>query len=192
MPQPLRQAMKPVDDEGLAVAALARRIVVMRGLKVLLDSDLAALYGVPTKVLNQAVKRNRVRFPADFAFELTSEESAALRSQAVTSNAGSRGGRRTAPKVFTEHGALMAATVLNSVRAIEVSVFVVRAFVQLRELLSTHRDLAAKLDELERKLSTHDRTIAELIQAIRQLTAAPAQRSRPIGFMADLDKEIRK
>ncbi len=172
-----------------AVAALAQSIHLVRGQKVMLDSDLAVLYGVPTKALNQAVKRNADRFPADFMFQLSGDEYLALRSQFVTSNAtaAGRGGRRYLPWAFTEHGALMAATVLNSPRAIEMSVFVVRAFVQLRELLSTHRDLAAKLDELERKLSTHDQAIAGLIDAIRQLTATPERKSRPIGFLTKLN-----
>ena len=174
---------------GLAVAALARRIHIIRGHKVMLDADLAELYGVPTKALNQAVKRIAERFPADFMFQLSGDESLALRSQTVTSNASARGGRRYAPRAFTEHGALMAATVLNSARAVEMSVFVVRAFVQLREFLAAHRELAAKLDELERKLSTHDQAIAGLIDAIRQLTATPPRKSRPIGFTADLNKK---
>lgn len=177
------------DENGLAVAALAQRIHVVRGQKVMLDADLAGLYGVPTKVLNQAVKRNVERFPADFLFQLSADEQRALRSQPVTSNGGARGGRRYAPWAFTEHGALMAATVLNSARAVEMSVFVVRAFVQLREFLATHRELAVKLDELERKLSTHDQAIAGLIDAIRQLTATPPRQSCPIGFTADLNKK---
>ena len=174
---------------GLAVAALARRIHIIRGHKVMLDADLAELYGVPTKALNQAVKRNAERFPADFMFQLSGDESLALRSQTVTSSASARGGRRYAPRAFTEHGALMAATVLNSARAVEMSVFVVRAFVQLREFLAAHRELAAKLDELERKLSTHDQAIAGLIDAIRQLTATPARKSRPIGLAANLNEK---
>ncbi len=177
------------EPNRLAVTALAQSIHLVRGQKVMLDSDLAALYGVATKALNQAVKRNSDRFPADFMFQLSSDEYLALRSQLVTSNAtaAGRGGRRYAPWAFTELGALMAATVLNSLRAIEMGVFVVRAFVQLRELLSTHRDLAAKLDELERKLSMHDQAIAGLIDAIRQLTATPERKSRPIGFLAKLN-----
>lgn len=181
------------EPNSLAVAALAQSIHFVRGHKVMLDADLATLYGVPTKVLNQAVKRNAARFPPDFMFQLGADEHQALRSQLVTSNesgtgATGRGGRRYSPWVFTEHGALMAATVLNSPKAIEMSVFVVRAFVQLRELLATHRDLAAKLDELERKLSTHDQAIAGLVTAIRQLTATPARISRPIGFAANLNE----
>lgn len=175
-----------IADDTVAVAALAQRIHVTRGVKVMLDSDLATLYGVPTKALNQAVKRNAVRFPADFMFQLSAEEAKALRSQFVTANASGRGGRRTLPYAFTQHGALMVATVINSPRAVEMSVFVVRAFVQLREILGTHRELAARLDELERKLSTHDQAIAGVIEAIRQLTATPPRASRPIGFTADL------
>lgn len=178
-----------VADDTVAVAALAQRIHVVRGLKVMLDSDLATLYGVPTKALNQAVKRNASRFPADFMLQLSADEAKVLRSQFVTANALGRGGRRTPPRAFTEHGALMAATVLNSPRAIEMSVFVVRAFVQLREILGTHRELAERLDELERRLSTHDQAIAGLIEAIRQLTATPPRTNRPIGFTADLSSK---
>lgn len=165
---------------------IGSRILTLREQRVMLDADLAELYGVATKVLVQAVKRNLVRFPAAFMFQLSAEEFAALRSQFVTANASGRGGRRTLPYAFTEHGALMVATVINSPRAVEMSVFVVRAFVQLREILGTHRELAARLDELERKLSTHDQAIAGVIEAIRQLTATPPRASRPIGFTADL------
>ena len=172
--------------EPMQVEALAGRIYRIRGQRVLLDTDLAGLYGVTTKRLNEQVKRNPDRFPPDFLFQLSEDEHAALRSQIATSNTG-RGGRRYLPYAFTEHGAIMAATVLNSPRAIEMSVFVVRAFVRLREMLSVHKDLAEKLDALERKVSTHDQAIAGLINAIREMTHTPASRSRPIGFTADLD-----
>jgi hypothetical protein len=157
----------------------------------MLDSDLAELYGVVTKALNQAVKRNIERFPDDFMFRLTDDEHASLRSQIVTSTA-SRGGRRYAPYAFTEHGAIMAATVLNSPRAVEMSVFVVRAFVRLRELLATHKELAAKLDELEHKISSHDQAIAGLIDAIRGLMRSPTPSSRPVGFTADVGRKTGK
>ncbi len=170
----------------LLLETVTRRIYAIRGQRVILDSDLAELYGVPTKRLNEQVKRNPDRFPPDFLFQLSEDEHAALRSQIATSNTG-RGGRRYLPYAFTEHGAIMAATVLNSPRAIEMSVFVVRAFVRLREMLSVHKDLAEKLDALERKVSTHDQAIAGLINAIREMTHTPASRSRPIGFTADLD-----
>ncbi len=171
----------------VSVDSVTYRIHLVRGQKVMLDADLAELYGVPTKRFNEQVKRNIDRFPADFMFQLTDEEHAALRSQIATSNTG-RGGRRYAPYAFTEHGAIMAATILNSPKAVEMSVFIVRAFVQLREVLSTHKELASKLEELERKVSSHDQAIAGLIDAIRQLMAPAAQASRPIGFTAEIEK----
>lgn len=177
-------AQSPVSASG-PVEVVARRIRSVRARRVMLDSDLAELYGVSTRVLNQAVKRNSARFPRDFVFQLTLAEAALLRSQVVTSNEG-RGGRRYAPFVFTEHGAIMAATVLNSPRAVHMSIFVVRAFVQLRHLTSTHKELAAKLAELEGKVSGHDKAIAEIISAIRKLTALPEPRRRGIGFTVDI------
>jgi hypothetical protein len=134
----------------LALEAITLRILSLRGQRVIVDADLAALYDVPTKRFNEAVKRNLSKFPQDFMFTLTDEEFAALRSQFSTTNAG-RGGRRYAPRVFTEHGALMAATILNSPRAVDISIYVVRAFVQLRELAATHGDLTKRLNELEDK-----------------------------------------
>ena len=160
----------------------------------MLDADLAALYGTTTKAFNQAVKRNLERFPADFRFQLTVEEAEAvrlrivtenLRSQIVTSNSAARGGRRYLPYAFTEHGAIMAASVLNTSRAIEASVYVVRAFVKLRELLSTHKELAGKVAELERKVGSHDAAIQSLVVAIRRLMEPPpAPARRRIGFAA--------
>ncbi len=155
--------------------------------RVLLDADLAALYGVATKALNQAVKRNFARFPADFPFRLTSTEMTALnRSQSVTGSQRHRDPRH-APFAFTEHGALMAATVLNSPRAAEMSVFIVRAFVQLRRLLESNTALTRQLDELERKYRDHDDAIAAIRSAIRNLMAAPSSKRRSIGFTADLE-----
>lgn len=147
-------------------------IHIVRGQRVMLDSDLAIIYAVPTKVLNQAVKRNAERFPADFMFRLTDEEAAVLRSQIVTSKPG-RGGKRYAPYAFTEHGAIMAATVLNSPRAVQASVFVVRAFVRMRQTLTAQKEFAEKLAEFERKLATHDVAIREVVEAIKQLAALP-------------------
>ncbi len=157
----------------------------------MLDADLAALYGVTTKRLNEQVKRNLDRFPDDFVFQLTKQELAVLRSQFATSSSAARlawGGRRYAPNAFTEHGALMAAMVLNSPRATEVSIYVVRAFVQLRDTLVAHKELAKRLDELEarieRKLSTHDQAIGGILDAIRQLMAPPEpKKKRSIGFV---------
>jgi len=170
-----------------SVEPIAARILVVRGQRVLLDADLAALYGVSVKRLNEQLRRNLGRFPSDFVFRLTKQEGARLRSQSATS---SWGGRRYAPYAFTEHGALMAATVLNSARAVEVSVYVVRAFVRLRDTLAAHRDLSKRLDELEarlqRKIGAHDRAIGEILDAIRRLMAPPEPpRRRGIGFVRE-------
>ena len=172
---------------SVAVDAIAGRIVTLRGQRVILDADLAALYGVPTKRLNEQVRRNLARFPEDFMFQLDDAEFEHLRSQFATSSS-THGGRRYTPLVFTEHGAIMAATVLNSPRAVEVSIFVVRAFVQLRELLTGHKELAKRLDEfevrMERKLKGHDQAIAGILDAIRQLMMPPPEpKKRPIGFV---------
>lgn len=164
-----------------SLEGIATRIQSIRGQRVLLGGDLALLYGVLNKALTQAVRRNAERFPQDFAFMLTKHEFANLKSQIVTSN---RGGVRKLPIAFTEHGALMAATVLRSPRAIEVSVFVVRAFVQMREALMAHKELGKRLDELERKVGTHDRAIGQILEAIRQLTQPPEpSKRRRIGFL---------
>ena len=171
--------------------AIEQRICLVRGQKVLSDADLANLYGVTTKRLNEQVKRNSERFPVDFMFQLTEEENAALRSQFATLKTGRGQHRKYLPYVFTEHGAIMAASVLNSPRAIEVSVFVVRAFVKLREVLATHKELARKLDELERKYDAQFRVVFD---AIRQLMAPPPEtKKRRIGFHAGkMDSPVSK
>jgi ORF6N domain len=170
-------------DEGkiILVDQIEPLILEIRGQKVLLDSDLSALYDVSTKALNQAVKRNRDRFPADFMFQLTAEEGWNMRSQIVTA---SKRNVRYQPYAFTEHGTMMAAMILNSPRAVEVSVFVVRAFVKLRQLALSHKELAAKLDQLEKKVVGHDDAIRQLVAAIRQLMTPPAPAPKPgrIGF----------
>ena len=177
---------------AVAVEAIASSIVVLRGQRVILDADLAALYGVPTRVLNQAVKRNEERFPADFMFQLGKDEHAASRSQTVILKTGRGAHSKYPPYAFTEHGAIMAATVLSSPRAVEVSVYVVRAFVQLRELLAGNKELARRLDQLEqhlqRKLATHDQAIAGILDALRQLMAPPPSKKRAIGFVIPEDK----
>ena len=167
----------------LSPQALAGRIVVIRGQRVLLDTDLAQLYEVETRRLNEQIKRNMGRFPLDFMFQLTRDEFEILKSQIATS---SWGGRRKLPLAFTEHGAIMAASVLNSDRAVEMSVYVVRAFVQLRTVLLDHKALADKLTALERRVSHHDNSLAEVIDAIRALMAQPKPANRPIGFTADV------
>jgi hypothetical protein len=166
-------------SQSALVIPVESRILVVRQQKVILDTDLADLYGVPVKRLNEQVKRNEERFPHDFMFRLNEEEQENLKSQAPKPG---RGGRRYAPYAFTEHGAIMAATVLNSERAVEMSVFVVRAFVRLREVLSTNQQLAGKIDELEQRLDTHDASIQELIEAIRELMTPDPASGRRIGF----------
>ena len=156
-------------------------IHVIRGQRVMLDADLAALYGVSTKRLNEQVRRNRRRFPLDFMFQLTAWEAANLRSQIATSRSG-HGGRRFRPHAFIEHGAVMLASVLNTPIAVAASLQVVRAFIHLRGLLATHRDLARKLEELERK---YDARFAVVFRAIKDLMAPPAAPPRKrIGFVA--------
>jgi len=157
------------------------RILILRHQRVILDSELAELYGVTAKQLNQQVKRNRDRFPTDFVFQLTAKEDRILRSQIVTSS-NKHGGRRYSPYAFTEHGAIMAATVLNSKQAIEMSVFVVRAFVRMREMVAKNRQLAAKINELDRRLETHDTAIQEIIEAIKELMVPEGPSKRKIGF----------
>ncbi|MFZ0541739.1 MAG: ORF6N domain-containing protein [Candidatus Sulfotelmatobacter sp.] len=161
--------------------AVESRIVILRHQRVILDVDIARLYGVPVKRLNEQVKRNQERFPSDFMFQLTDRENAALRSQFATSKK-TRGGRRYTPHAFTEHGAIMAATVLNSTRAVQMSVFVVRAFVRLREMLATNRRLAGKIAQLENRLDTHDSVIQDLIEAIKELMTPKPPPRRRIGF----------
>jgi hypothetical protein len=157
------------------------RITILRNQKVILDTALAEIYGVPVKRLNEQTKRNRKRFPVDFMFQLTPRENKCLRSQFATSKNG-RGGRRSLPYAFTEHGAIMAATVLNSERAVQMSVFVVRAFVRLRQMLAANREFADRIKELEKRLETHDGTIQEIIRVIRKLMSPPPSHRSKIGF----------
>ena len=159
---------------------------MLRGRKVILDSDLAELYGVEVKRLNEQVKRNTERFPSDFMFRVTGKD---LRSQIATSKAtrpskdtSGRGGRRYRPFAFTEHGAIMVATVLNSKRAVETSIFVVRAFVRMREALATNQRIIAKLRDLENRIADHDVDIHQIVLAIRELMRPPAAPVRRIGF----------
>jgi hypothetical protein len=164
-------ALAPVDD-------IATRIHTVRGLRVMLDSDLAPLYGVTTKRLNEQFGRNRERFPADFTFRLTAEEAANLKSQIATSRS-DWGGRRKLPNVFTEHGAVMLASVLKSRIAVEASIQIVRAFLELRGVLASHRQLARRLDEMERK---YDGQFKVVLQAIRELMQPAIPPRKQIGF----------
>ena len=154
-------------------------IFEMRGQKVILDSDLARLYEVETKKLNQAIKRNLERFPDDFMFQLTNKELTILKSQIVTSR---WGGRRTLPYVFTEHGAIMAASVLNTPKAVEMSVYIVRAFIKLRTYAMQFKEIAQKVTELEAKLGKHDEAIVSIVQALHQLMEPPKPKKKEVGF----------
>ena len=161
---------------------IEKHIDLLRGHRVMLSTDLAELYGVAPKVLVQAVKRNIERFPGDFMFHLSVQEGRNLKSQIVTSSWG--GARRALPYAFTEQGVAMRSSVLRSTRAIRVNIAIMRAFVKLREMVASHKELAAKLAELERKVGGHDTQIQSLFEAIRQLMGPPASKHRRIGFKA--------
>ena len=185
----------PATADIVPAERIQSRILVLRGQRVLLDADLAAIYEVPTSQLNQAVKRNGSRFPEDFMFQLTKEEAeqvrsksqsvtlSTLRSQTVTSNEAQRGGRRYLPFAFTEHGAVQLSNILRSDRAIEMGIAVVRAFVQLRALMVDHKTLRAKLAELDARVGVHDEQLAAIVEAIRELAVPvePADK-RKIGY----------
>lgn len=193
-------ATKPTQTKNLSTSAIAKHIVVLRDQKVLLDTDLAALYGVTTSSLGQAVKRNLDRFPDDFMFQLDVTEWDSLRSQFVISKTG-RGGRRYAPYAFTEQGVAMLSSILNSPQAIAVNIEIMRAFVRLREVIVSNKDLALRLDELESKADLievkHDNfehnarvQFKQIFEAIRELMAAPepeAPKKRRIGFVTEDD-----
>jgi hypothetical protein len=170
----------------IPAARIERSILLIRGQKVLLDMDLAALYGVETKVLNQAVRRNLARFPADFMFQLTKAELKNWRSQFVTSNPGAKMGLRRPPYEFTEQGVAMLSSVLRSEQAVAVNIEIMRAIVRLREWLASHADLARKLDELEKK---YDQQFAAVFDAIRQLMAPPKEKKREIGYHTLIRKQ---
>jgi len=187
--------------EIIPLQQIAKAIHWVRGEKVLLDFDLATLYGIPTKTLNQAVKRNATRFPEDFMFQLSAEETRFLRSQFVTAKSQAADnqwilpnwsqfvtssrkhrGRRYRPYAFTEQGVAMLSSVLNSERAVKVNIAIMRAFVKLRQTLETNRELARKFSELEKRVGKHDEEIDAILEAIRQLMAPPEKARREIGF----------
>lgn len=180
MPAP---GIEPIDS-------ISKTLLVVRSQRVILDAVLAELYGVATRRLNEQVRRNRRRFPDDFLLELTANEFANLKSQIATS---SWGGRRKPPLAFTEHGAIMAATILNTPQAVQMSVYVVRAFVSLRDFLASNDHLARQLSELERSLMRLDlhtqRKFTEVYEAIQSLRSLPAPKRRSIGFTRDPDED---
>lgn len=168
-----KEAIVPLEN-------IQSRILLIRGEKVMIDADLAKLYGVTTRRLNEQVKRNKDRFPVDFMFQLTADE-----KEQVVANCDHLQNLKYSPNLpyaFTEHGAIMLASVLNSQRAIEASLFVVRAFVRLRDLLATHKELGQKLNEHEQRISRHDADIQAIVKAIRQLMTPPEKPKRRIGF----------
>jgi len=178
-------AAEKTELQIVAAPAIEKRIFVVRERQVMLDEDLADLYGVETKRLIQQVKRNLKRFPGDFMFQLTKAEAEALRSQIATSNDG-RGGRRYTPYVFTEQGVAMLAGVLRSDRAITVNIEIMRAFVELRRLAGSFQELQKRLEQMEldigARLSEHDEQLRQIFEALRQLIAPPPSTKRPIGF----------
>ncbi len=177
-----KRTSSSADKLLVPVQLIERRIYVIRGKKVLLDADLAELYQVPTRVLNQAVRRNIARFPADFMFQLTTEEFESLRSQLVISNKG-RGGRRYMPYAFTQEGVAMLSSVLTSDRAIQMNILIMRAFVQLRDALATHKELAEKIEKLAATQQQHAVALVSVIKEIRRLkNPQEPKRKYKIGF----------
>jgi hypothetical protein len=173
----------------MPIEHVGSRILLIRAHKVMLDADLAELYDVPTRRLNEQVKRNQNRFPEDFMFRLTRAEVEALNRSQIATGSQKHRDPRFPPFAFTEHGAIQAANVLNSPRAAEMGVHVVRAFVRMREVLATHKELARTLAALEQRIDSHDETIVEILAAIRQLMAPPEpKKKRPIGFITPEEK----
>jgi phage regulator Rha-like protein len=178
-----------VKEEIITTEIIEQKIFLIRAVKVMLDADLAKIYGVPTKVLIQSIKRNNARFPSDFMFQITNEEFKNLRSQFVTSSFGRNyGGRRYLPYAFTEHGVAMLSSVLNSPKAVHMNIFIIRAFIKLREMLATHKDLAHKIEYLERHQKENTGQIVIIRNVIAQLIAlsskasTPKKSSQAIGF----------
>jgi hypothetical protein len=180
--------MDPSETQPVAIDS---RIHIVRGVSVMLDSDLAALYGVATGALLQAVRRNRKRFPADFMFSITDQEFTNLRSQIVISSSSrAYGGRRYRPWVFTEQGVAMLSSVLRSDTAVRVNIQIMRAFVRLRRAAIVSAQVMALVEDLSKRVDVHDGVIADIVESIRQMVEAPAKgSSRPIGFTADLESQ---
>ena len=171
-------------NEVIRVGIIEQRILFIRGEKVIIDSDLEELYGVPTKRLNEQVKRNKERFPHDFMFQLTPEE-----KELLVASCGHLEGlkySKSLPYVFTEHGSIMAASVLNSARAVEVSVFIVRAFVKLRRVIAEHKELSSRIYKMEKRLADHDDQILSMVNLMKQLMKPGHARKKPrIGFIPE-------
>jgi len=168
------------DTKLIPMEFVERKIYLIRGVKVMLDTDLAMLYGVPTFRLNEAVKRNKDRFPKDFMFQLASNEAKSLTSQIAISKG--RGGRRSTPYVFTEHGVAMLSSVLNSKKAVEVNILIIRAFIKLRELLATHKDLILEIEKIKREQKGQNQKILSIISVINQMLNPDIPQKEPMGF----------
>jgi hypothetical protein len=177
----LHMAKKRTSERIATVEQIERSIHVIRGQRVMLDSDLALLYGVTTKRLNEQIRRNKSRFPADFSYHLTSQEVAILKSQNATSSSG-HGGRRTAPRVFTEQGVAMLSSVLNSPIAVRVNIEIMRAFVRLRRLMATPGELVEQIRKLAETVQLHDNEIKVIARVLQQMIEKPATAPRQIGF----------
>ena len=176
----------------IPVEGVKGKIYLIRGQKVLLDADLAEMYGVETANLNKAVKRNIGRFPQDFMFQLTAEEAGSLRFQIGISKPQGRGGRRYLPYVFTEQGVAMLSSVLKSERAVQVNIAIMRAFVQMRELAASNRELGRRLDELEKRLAGHDRQFVAVFETIRKMVQPEAEEQKSIGFKVEEEDAVYK
>lgn len=181
-------AVEKTELQVVTAPAIEKRIFVIRGRQVMLDEDLADLYGVETKRLVEQVKRNRERFPADFMFQLRKDEAVTLRSQIATSNTG-RGGRRYSPYVFTEQGVAMLSSVLRSKTAIAVNIEIMRAFVELRRVAHSYAAIEKRLGQIERGMGEHDEQLGQIFNALRHLIAPPSQPRRPIGFRIREDED---
>jgi hypothetical protein len=184
-----KSAAAPGAKLPVVVERIERKILLIRGQKVMLDDALAELYRVPTKALKQAVRRNIDRFPADFMMELNTEEATALRSQSVTLEKGRGRYGKYAPYAFTEQGVAMLSSVLKSKRAVQMNISIVRAFVRLREVLATHRDLARKLEDLERRQTEQASRVDGVYEVLQRMIAAPAKPKRSIGFLNDAGRQ---
>ncbi len=171
--------------QAISISSIEAKIHLIRGQKVMLDRDLAELYGVQTSILKRQVRRNLKRFPSDFMFELTKEEIQNWRCQIGTSNSKDKMGLRYSPFAFTEHGILMLSSVLNSMKAIEVNIQIMRAFVQLRQMAFTHKDLAEKISELEKESKQHGQNIERVFDVLRQLIHQEEKPKRRMGFHSD-------
>lgn len=182
---PPKKTHFPTDSPAVSIEVIERRIYLIRGHKVMLDADLADLYQVETRALNQAVRRNADRFPDDFMFQLTAGEAAALRSQSVILEKGRGRHSKYAPLAFTEHGVAMLSSVLHSARAVQMNILIIRAFVKLREWIATHKDLARKVEGVERTQKKQGRQIAAILQ---HLIDIPERPKRPIGFQPPADR----